>query len=94
MSLSENCHDFLVERIEDCCQIMRETNPEYAAIFARRKERAEQHDAIVGKLTEDDAGTLASIEMDGFCQTAAEQQFLYRQGYLDCVELLQILQIL
>lgn len=94
MSLSENCHDFLVERIEDCCTMLRETDPEYAAIFARRKERTTLHDAIVNRLSSEDAEALQSIEMDGFRQTATEQQFLYRQGYWDCVELLQILHIL
>lgn len=91
--------DFLNSRIEEITQTLKTTNGEYALAVEKRKSLFENIDPIIHH---DRDITISSGDCMDFCEyfdhdfiaTAIMQQELYKQGYLDCIQLLSMLEVL
>lgn len=88
--------DFIDERLEEISADLRKTNGEYALAAQMRKELSEKLDPIImseSEMTLDECDFLDFQEymQHEFTITAIEQHAFYKQGYLDCVNLLQSL---
>lgn len=91
--------DYLDSRIEEIAQDLRKTNSEYALAMKKCKELIKQIDPMLHSeggiaLTAGDCLNFQEFLKHEFTSTAIMQQELYKQGYLDCVELLKMLGIL
>jgi hypothetical protein len=91
--------DFVDGRLEQIAADLRKTNSEYALAVKMRKELWEKIDPIIMSknqrtLLESDFLILQEYFQHEFTIAAIEQPTFYRQGYLDCVDLLQGLGIL
>lgn len=90
---------FIEDRIESIAGTLRKTNGEYAQAVKMRKELHEKINPIITskkQLTLDkcDFADFQEFLQQEFIIAAIEQPAFYKQGYLDCVDLLKRLGVL
>ena len=90
--------DFLDSRIDDIIKNLRETNGEYAIAVEKCKGLHENIDPIVYReeditISGGDCMDFKGLFEHEFNMTAIMQQELYKQGYVDCIKLLKMLEI-
>ena len=90
---------FIEDRIEAIAGTLRKTNGEYAQAVKIRKELHEKIDPIITsekQLTLDkyDFADFREFLQQEFIIAAIEQPAFYKQGYLDCVDMLKQLGVL
>ena len=86
--------DFINGRLEEITEELRQTNGEYALAVKARKELRERLNPVImsGKeltLFEADFLDIQEYLEYEFTAAAIEQRAFYRQGWLDCAELLR-----
>jgi len=91
--------DFIEDRIKAIASTLRKTNGEYAQAVKIRKELHEKIDPIITsekQLTLDkcDFADFQEFLQQEYIIAAIEQSAFYKQGYLDCVDLLKRLGVL
>ena len=90
---------FLHSRIESIMTDLRKNHAGYAVAWTKRRELYDLIDPILraeGSLTiaHGDCQNLRDYREQDFITLAVMQEELYRQGYLDCVELLRTMGVL
>lgn len=90
---------FLDSRIQEIAQTLRENHVEYAAAVEKRKSLLKSIDPILHSETglsvsAEDCIALREYFAQEFTVNAIFEQELYKQGYMDCIQLLFILGIL
>lgn len=97
--MSLKVKEFLFDRIDEIMQELKNTNGEYAVASDRGKElfgsilpiiQPEKDIAISGG----DCVNINEYLDQEFTREAVSQMELYKQGYLDCVKLLSILEVI
>ena len=85
---------FLNDRLEEITANMRKTNGEYAVAVKMRSRLYEEIKPIINSQEDLELCTSDFLNFQKYFQydftiTAIEQQTFYRQGYMDCVDLLK-----
>lgn len=91
--------DFVDNRMEEIADNLIKTNGEYARAVKARKDALQKIDPLlVGEkdivLKPEHCWDIQEYMKQDFTATAIEQRTFYRQGYLDCVDLLKCLGVL
>ncbi|MPN48281.1 hypothetical protein SDC9_195887 [bioreactor metagenome] len=91
--------EYLGFRIEEIAKNLRSTNSEYALAMERSKELMENIDPIMNSERNITISVGDCLDFQEFLECEATsasilQQELYKQGYLDCVQLFRMLGIL
>ena len=94
-----NSTDFVINRLEEIAQDLRKTNGNYALAVRTREELKEKIDPVITSGREMTLDACDFMDIQEFLEydltaTAIEQQAFYKQGYLDCVDLLKELGML
>ena len=88
---------FMYSRIESILTDLRKNHAGYAVAWTKRRELFDRLDPIFrteGSLTHADYQAVQDYMEQDFITIAVMQEELYRQGYLDCVELLRTMGVL
>jgi len=91
--------DFLDGRIDDIMKDLRKTDGEYANAMEKTKDLYSNIESIIKSkkeilITGKDCSSFEELLDQEFTRTAIMQQKLYKQGYLDCVNLMKMLGVL
>lgn len=93
-SLKNEFENFLQEMVENNLNTLKTQNAEYANCKDDEKNITKTMDEFIDKLSDEDKKLLSRHEMNMFTIAAAEQSFLYKRGWHDCIKLLKMTKIL
>ena len=82
------------EMVENSLNLLMKQDAEYARCKKEIKNNLGTIDEIMNKLSDKDKELLDKNAMDEFTISAIEQNFLYKQGWSDCIKFLKMLKIL
>lgn len=80
--------------IEESIENLTETNPEYEKCYKEQRESRKKFAELKSKLSEVDKAFIEKCENNNFIIRAAEQSWLYLQGYRDCVKFLKLFKVI
>ena len=94
-----NVSDFIVNRIQEIADILRENNGEYSLAYDKSKSLHENIEPIIHSensitISAGDCMDFRDLFAQEFTLAAIMQETLYKQGYLDCIRLLSMLGVL
>ena len=93
-SLKNECENFLQEMVENNLNTLKKQNTEYACCKYDEKNITKTMDELIDKLSDEDKKLLSRHEMNMFTIAAAEQSFLYKRGWHDCIKFLKMTKII
>ena len=93
-SLKNEFENFLQEIVENNLNTLKKQNAEYTCYKDDEKNITKTMDELIDKLSDEDKKLLSRHEMNMFTIAAAEQSFLYKRGWHDCIKLLKMTKIL
>ncbi len=93
-SLKNEFENFLQEMVENNLNMLKKQNAEYASCKDNEKNSAKTMDKLIDKLSDEDKKLLSRHEINMFTIAAAEQSFLYKRGWHDCIKFLKMTKIL
>lgn len=80
--------------IEESIENLKEANPEYNKSYKEQKESGKRFDELKSRLSEADREFIEKCENNNFIIRALEQNWLYLQGYRDCVRFLKLFKVI
>lgn len=93
-NLKNEFENFLQEMAENNLNTLKKQNAEYTSCKDNEKNSVKTMDELMDKLSDEDKKLLSRHEMNMFTITTAEQSFLYKQGWHDCIRFLKMTKIL
>lgn len=93
-SLKNEFENFLQEMVENNLNMLKKQNAEYSGCKDDGKNITKTMDELIDKLSDEDKKLLGRHEMNMFTIAAAEQSFLYKRGWHDCINFLKMTRIL
>ena len=85
---------FMQEMVGNNLSLLIKQDAEYAHYKKEIKNNLNAVDEIINKLSDEDKELMNKNDMNGFTISAIEQNFLYKQGWSDCIKFLKMLEIL
>ncbi|MPM59108.1 hypothetical protein SDC9_105946 [bioreactor metagenome] len=98
--MTNHVTDFLDSRIQDIYDNLKENNVEYACSIQKTKELIDIFDKMIFNkedemiLSISDRQDVEVFLENDFTRNAIIQEELYKQGYLDCIKLLRLLEVI
>ena len=80
--------------IEESIENLREVNQGYNKSYKEQRESGKRFDELKSKLSEADREFIEKCENNNFIIRALEQNWLYLQGYRDCVRFLKLFKVI
>ncbi len=80
--------------IEESIENLTEANPEYNKSYKEQRELEKKLSELKSRLSETDKNFIEKYENNIFIIRAAEQSWLYLQGYRDCVKFLKLFKVI
>ena len=80
--------------VENSLNTLKKQNAEYACCKDDEKHITKTMDELIDKLSDEDKKLLSRHEMNMFTIAAAEQSFLYKRGWQDCIKFLKMARII
>ena len=93
-NLENEFENFMGEMIENNLNTLKRQNAEYSSCKDDEKNIVKTMNKLIDKLSDKDKELLNKHEMNMFTIAAAEQSFLYKQGWHDCIKFLKMTKIL
>ena len=93
-SLKNEFENFLQEMVENNLNTLKKQNADYACCKDDEKNITKTMDELIDKLSDEDKKLLGRHEMNMFTIAAAEQSFLYKRGWHDCIKFLKMTKII
>lgn len=93
-NLKAEFQDFMGCMIEDTLSGLKSEDAEYGRYRENERNNVKKIGEILNKLPSEDKKFMENHEMDVFRIAAIEQRHLYKQGYMDCIKLPKILEVI
>ena len=93
-SLKNEFENFLQDMVENSLNTLKKQNAEYANCKDDEKNITKTMDEFIDKLSNEDKKLLSRHEINMFTITAAEQSFLYKRGWYNCIKFLKMTRII
>lgn len=90
---AKNFEGFLIERAEKELESFRQHDKKFADLKGKRAMLSLRSGEILRMLTDDERKTLEDYQETAMLLCQMEKEQVYRQGYIDCVKLVQYLKL-
>lgn len=88
----ENIDLFFTESMQDCFKKLREMDENYKSTYLSHVEASKKYQEIINSLSEKDKIFMECYKDDSYLIQGVEQDWLYLQGYKDCIKFLQLIE--
>lgn len=88
----ENIDLFLAESMNNCFIKLKEIDENYRGINDARIEASKKFEDFLDTLNSKDRQFLESYKSEGHLVDSIEREWLYLQGYKDCIKLLKMIE--
>ncbi len=88
----ENIDLFLAESMNNCFIKLKEIDENYREINNARIEASKKFEGFLDTLSSKDRQFLESYKSESYLADGIEREWLYLQGYKDCIKLLKMIE--
>ena len=91
-NFKENANLFFTESMNDCYIKLKEVDENYRNIKSARVNASKRYEDFLENLNTKDKEFLENYESEGYLADSIEREWLYLQGYKDCIKLLKMIE--
>jgi hypothetical protein len=91
-NFKENINLFLTESMNNCFIKLKQIDKNYQDINAARIKASQKFEDFLDTLNSKDRQFLENYKSEGYLADSIEREWLYLQGYKDCIKLLKMIE--